>query len=371
MKLVHASLFSGIGGSEVAASILGWRNAFHCEINPFGRRILDYHFPESESYGDITKTDFTRWRGKIDVLTGGFPCQPFSLAGRRNGADDDRYLWPEFIRVIHEIKPSWVVGENVAGILTMVQPGKAVDVGRTSSLFGEGYTDKELRQQYVTETICRDLEREGYSVQPFLIPACAVGAPHRRDRVWFVAKRIIADPADTRPESLQCGRKDRVHAAGVASHPDEHRNTTRTAGEGIETIQEDEFPFQGERTVGSKRSDGLHGLPRDATDTDSDELQGKCISRKDEAERWKDENGRFEEYSGNDWTTLPADRWHDFPTQSPVCSRNDGFPIPMDGITFSKWRQESIKAYGNAWVSQVAYEIFRAIEITERDMNNE
>ena len=105
--VTHASLFSGIGGAEIAAEWMGWKNIFHCEINPF----------------DITKTDFTPWRGRIDVLTAGFPCQPFSLAGQRKGADDDRYLWPQVVRVIREIRPAWVVGENVAGILTMVQPG--------------------------------------------------------------------------------------------------------------------------------------------------------------------------------------------------------------------------------------------------------
>lgn len=82
----HASLFSGIGGPEVAAAMLGWENVFHCEINPFGRRVLEYWFPESVSYEDITKTDFRCWRGQIDVLTGGFPCQPFSYAGKRGGA---------------------------------------------------------------------------------------------------------------------------------------------------------------------------------------------------------------------------------------------------------------------------------------------
>ena len=86
-QLTHASLFSGIGGPEVAAAMLGWRNAFHCEINPFGRRILEYWFPGSVSYGDITKTDFRPWCGKVDVLTGGFPCQPFSYAGKRGGAE--------------------------------------------------------------------------------------------------------------------------------------------------------------------------------------------------------------------------------------------------------------------------------------------
>lgn len=106
-KFTHGSLFSGIGGPEIAAEEMGWKNMFHCEINPFGRKILDYWFPNSKSYEDITKTNFTEWRGKINVLTGGFPCQPFSCAGQRKGAEDDRYLWPEMLRAIREIQPDW------------------------------------------------------------------------------------------------------------------------------------------------------------------------------------------------------------------------------------------------------------------------
>ena len=102
----HASLFSGIGGAEVAASMMGWQNLFHCEIQEFPRKVLDYWFPNSISYEDITKTDFHQWHGKVDVLTGGFPCQPFSLAGRRKGADDNRYLWPQMLRAIRQIHPT-------------------------------------------------------------------------------------------------------------------------------------------------------------------------------------------------------------------------------------------------------------------------
>lgn len=190
MKLVHGSLFSGFDAPSVAASWMGWKNAFHCEINPFCNEILKYWFPNSEHYEDITQTDFSQWKGKIDVLTGGFPCQPFSLAGQRKGADDNRYLWPHMLRAIQEIRPTWIIGENVAGILTMVQPGKETEMGSQTSLFGEDNRKRMLlRQEYVIETICKDLEREGYSVQPLLIPACAVGAPHRRDRVWFVAHK--------------------------------------------------------------------------------------------------------------------------------------------------------------------------------------
>ena len=139
MKLYHASLFSGIGGAELAASWLGWTNVFHCEIQEFQRKILEYWFPKSISYEDITKTDFTKWRGRIDVLTGGFPCQPFSVAGKRKGAEDNRYLWGEMLRAIRQIQPTWVVGENVNGILSMVQPCNALKVGRTDDLFEENY----------------------------------------------------------------------------------------------------------------------------------------------------------------------------------------------------------------------------------------
>ena len=373
----HASLFSGIAGAEIAAEWVGWENLFHCEINHFGRKVLEYWYPTSVSYEDITKTDFTPWRGRIDVLTAGFPCQPFSVAGQRKGADDDRYLWPQVVRVIRETRPAWFVGENVAGILTMVQPGEEVEVGSCSTLFGESDRKRVLlRQEYVIETVCRDLEREGYEVQPFVIPACAVGAPHRRDRVWIVARRITSNPDLNRqreranqqvPVTERQGTTDYCACSqdGTASNSDEHRSTTRTAGEGTERSRRPDLPQPEEWGNPSQRADGLHGLSWDASNSDCNELQRKCFPRKAKAERRKDENGRFEEYSGNDWATLPADRWRDFPTQSPVCSRDDGFPTPMDGITFSKWRQEAIKAYGNAWCPPVAYEIFRAIQQTE------
>ena len=214
--LTHASLFSGIGGFDYAAALLGWINIFDCEIDAFCRKVLEYHFPNSVHYGDITKQIFKEWRGKIDVLSGGFPCQPFSLAGQRKGADDNRYLWPQMLRVIREIRPTWVVGENVAGILTMVQPGAEVEVGGQASLFGEDYRKRVLhRQEYVIETICRDLEREGYAVQPLLIPACAVGAPHRRDRIWFIAHRTNAGT-----ETMQFTGENGIYAVGTSSHTD-------------------------------------------------------------------------------------------------------------------------------------------------------
>ena len=318
--MTHASLFSGIGGAEIAATWMGWRNLFHCEINPFGRKVLEYWYPNSTSYEDITKTDFSEWRGRVDVLTAGFPCQPFSVAGQRKGADDDRYLWPQVVRAVHEIRPAWVVGENVAGILTMVQPGEEVEVGSGSALFGENHLYR-TEQQYVLETVCQDLEREGYSVQPFVIPACAVGAPHRRDRVWIVARR-------------------------TSSHPDEHRSTPRTACEGTERSGRGYIPQQEEWGNTSQRPDRLPGLSRDASHA----------SRA----------GWEKQHASPEPVGQPADRWAGFPTQPPVCNGDDGLSLGLAGITFPKWRAESIKALGNAIVPQVMYEIFRAIEKNDK-----
>ena len=127
--------------------------------------------------------------GRIDVLTGGFPCQPFSNAGKRGGANDYRYLWPEMFRVIQEVRPTWFVGENVGGLTTMVEPGSVVEMGNETSLFGEtdGVYRYESRDPFTIERICRDLESARYDVQPIIVPACAVGAPHRRDRVFILA----------------------------------------------------------------------------------------------------------------------------------------------------------------------------------------
>lgn len=208
----HASLFSGIGGAEVAASMMGWQNLFHCEIQEFPRKVLDYWFPNSESYEDITKTDFTKWHGKVDVLTGGFPCQPFSLAGRRKGADDNRYLWPQMLRAIRQIHPTWVVGENVAGIKTMVESCQVTQMGRTDNLFEENYLYRE-ESRFTLDKICADLEAEGYSVQPIVIPACAIGAPHRRDRVWIIAHR-----SDPRAETVQQEGQDGICSARPSTH---------------------------------------------------------------------------------------------------------------------------------------------------------
>lgn len=351
-SLTHASLFSGIGGAELAASWMGWQNLFHCEINEFCRTVLNYWFPNSVSYEDIKKTDFTQWRGRVDVLTGGFPCQPFSLAGRRTGAADDRYLWPHMLRSIREIQPTWVVGENVAGLLSMVQPGTLVEVGGSSTLFEESYRTRE-EHQFTLEVIHQNLENEGYSVQPLLIPACAVGAPHRRDRVWIVAHRT-----DARAESLQQGGQNGIPKSSIAANTDSNRQRDRTHKQIIEQK--------------CNRATNIGKMCEDATSPDTqciggNEVDYKVQCKQSNGER-TDGNGMFRtSFNTNDKNQFGrADYsqswWRNFPTQSPVCNRNDGLSAGLADITFPKWRSKSIEALGNAWLPQVAYEIFKVIE---------
>ena len=347
--MTHASLFSGIGGFDYAAALLGWINIFDCEIDAFCRKVLEYHFPNSVHYGDITKQIFKEWRGKIDVLSGGFPCQPFSLAGQRKGADDNRYLWPQMLRVIREIRPTWVVGENVAGILTMVQPGAEVEVGGQASLFGEDYRKRVLhRQEYVIENICRDLEREGYAVQPLLIPACAVGAPHRRDRIWFIAHRTNAGT-----ETMQFTGGNGIYAVGTSSHTDGDRYTSCGTSCRIEKERRERAAVSGQRGGRCEWFNGLDGFSRIAADPYG---KRQKYGNDQGPERRNKPDERFK-------TQYSSSIWEKFPTQSPICSGDDGLSGRLDGITFSKWRQESVKAYGNAIVPQVAYEIFKTIEL--------
>lgn len=155
-------LFAGVGGFSLAGWWMGWHPLAWCEINSFCQQVLKYHFPHADAITDITTADFKKYRGKCHVITGGFPCQPFSTAGEQRGGGDERYLWPHMLRAIREVQPEWVVGENVYGI--------------TSKKF-----------ELVFEEICSSLEAEGYEVQPVIIPASAIGAEHERERVWFIA----------------------------------------------------------------------------------------------------------------------------------------------------------------------------------------
>jgi len=162
-------LFSGIGGFSLGLeSTGGFETIQFVENEPWCQKILAKNFPEVPIAGDIREYEGQR----ADVVVGGFPCQPFSVAGKRKGTTDDRHLWPEMLRVIKASKPRWVIGENVRN-LTSIQDG------------------------LVFEQVCTDLESEGFEVQPFIIPASAVNAPHQRYRVWIVANSNIRESRST------------------------------------------------------------------------------------------------------------------------------------------------------------------------------
>jgi DNA (cytosine-5)-methyltransferase 1 len=334
--MTQGDLFAGMGGFALAAEWMKWQIAFHCEWNPFGQRILKYYWSKAKSYNDITKTDFTIHRNELDILTGGFPCQGFSVAGDRLGTDDHRYLWPEMLRVAKETRPTYILGENVAGIKSMedksgvwkevfarVENRKIVRYD-TIDLYEAVYT---RQVKMLVSTICEDLEKEGYQVQPIVIPAASVGAPHRRERIWFIAY-------SERNESERRGRLSELASKAGSS-------------EGKE----------GEREWFRDASINSGSNKRVDTDSFNKRLQGSAIiggiggSREDGGEQ----SSRF-------FLTT----WKDFPTQSPLCNGDDGLSSKLDGITFSQWRNESIKAGGNAIVPQVAFEIFKAIEAVNK-----
>lgn len=363
MTKVHASLFSGFGAADLAAKWMGWDNAFWCEIDDFPRTVLSYWFPQSIGYGNIKDTDFTPWRGKIDVLTGGFPCQPFSVAGQRKGADDDRYLWPEMLRAIREIRPTWIIGENVNGILSMVQPGNEVTVESQASLFEENDKETILEQEYIIETVCRSIEQEGYSVQPIVIPACGVEAPHLRYRVFF-----LAHSTDTRFESLQQSRENRVCGFEPSANANSYDDRRSGYGQiGCET-------GKGEATERKRKRfrDDIKRIGKKGVTSDTKSQQSKRMQfRQSEYSQQKQRKFRGKNSGSN--STL-EERGHaqrtfkHFPTQPPVCRGNDGLPFDVGSLTisFTAWRTGSIKGYGNAIVPQVMYEIFKALEEVEQ-----
>ena len=280
---------------------MGWTNVFHCEINPFGQKVLKYYWPEAISYGDIKTTDFTIHRGQIDVLSGGVPCQPASTAGKRKGKSDDRWLWPEWTRAVREIRPRFAVAENVRGLLS-------------------------LEGGLVFDQVLSDLESEGYEVLPFLLPACAVNAPHRRDRIWIVAHRT------------------------------EDGIVTNSRHTGQERRIEERQQLGGRREAWSEPS----SLSQIGSTPDTGSIGQQGQRKHDQSSSSKEGRNRQA-----DWTHDANERWERFPTQPPLCGRNDGLPPELLGITVSKHRKESLMAYGNAIVPQVAYGIFKALTCIE------
>jgi DNA (cytosine-5)-methyltransferase 1 len=351
--------------------------------------VLEFYWPEADSYTDICKTDFKKYEGTIEIITGGFPCQPFSLAGKRKGTEDERFLWKEMLRAVQEIKPKYVIAENVLG-LTSIDGG------------------------LVLETVWSDLENEGYEVQSFIIPAAGKNAPHRRDRVWIVAHSIgirfntgwteqplsgcrsngvertsANDNSIIRGKgrSIEFKQQSRHRKGNENCNPEtdgitsntNHARTDfkmRSDRNGSKENFREQFP---QSESGSGSSDGT------IANTTNDRNRKQQRTNRRRQNRLFVNDGKVGNVTKPDKIRLSEsveirklgwershfeserNTWDTFPSQPPVCGGNDGLPTELDGITFSKWRQESIKGYGNAIVPQVAFEIFKVIQEMENN----
>lgn len=294
----------------------------------------------SDSYADIRQFDGKLYRRKIDVLTGGFPCQPFSTAGQRRGTADDRYLWPEMLRVIGEVQPRWVVGENVYGLIT----------------WNDGLVFRQ---------VLSDLEAQGYEVTRYVSPASGVNSPHQRNRVWFVACNAAFGRKETDTDTSGIGRQ--------IGKPGRYASEERNTGEHFNTDRL--CPSQLAPACANAGSDGCHQCNcKDEKQPGKKRQYALCHSFQMGSHAAYSNSPRLEgrtkpfrpAESGPQTDKQPArlhqfGSWQNWPTQSPLCGRDDGLPDRLDRITLPKWRTQSIKMYGNAIVPQVAIQLFKAI----------
>jgi len=315
----HLDLFSGIGGFSLGLEKVGFKTIAFCEKDEFCQKVLKKHWKHIPIESEIRNVKGSSY--KADIVTGGFPCQPFSVAGKRKGTDDDRYLWDETIRVIRETKPRWFIGENVEGIIN-IQDGMV------------------LRQ------VQNDLEAEGFQVQSLVIPASGIGAWHQRKRVWIVANSKTIG----RREPGKFNKKKRIEESNATQFNSKNQNVSNSQYNGSyskkrdETLkscnQSEEWLFVGDDrfNVSNTDSQGLQGL------WDAYELQE--VRKKTQAYR-----------SGNDGTRKS---W--WQTQSRICGVPHGVSFELD-----KDRNNRIKSLGNSIVPQIARELGLAIIEAEND----
>ena len=319
MGLTHLSLFSGIGGLDIAAEAAGFETVGQCEFAEYPTKILEKHWPNVPRWRDIrtlTGESFYERTGlrTVDVISGGFPCQPFSVAGKRRGEDDDRYLWPEMLRVIREIKPTWVLGENVPGIVNLA-----------------------------LDTVLADLENSGYTGQAFIIPACGVDAPHKRERCAILAYAVNGSRAMRRDREFQ----DLAENGGEG--PDNGRRTKGdVAGKRRENKPGTSGVANGLRTEIHRATSYPCGVQRERRGCES-LLFTNCSSR--ERER---EPERVSRQSARACGSHSA--WHNWPNEPGICRVVDGVQNRVDRI----------RCLGNAVVPQQFYPFFEAIAQIER-----
>ena len=320
VMLTHLSLFSGIGGLDLAAEAAGFVTVGQCEWADYPTKVLEKHWPDVPRWRDIrtlTKESFYERTGlrTVDVISGGFPCQPFSVAGKQRGKDDDRYLWPEMLRVIQELKPTWVIGENVPGIVKMA-----------------------------LDEVLASLEDSGYEVQSFIIPACGVDAPHKRERCAIVAHAINGSGALRRDIQLQNFAEDGREGA------DNRR--------GAPELFSGEWRQDQSSTIGM--ADGVRTAIHKCPDPDTENIVRQCGGNGkalDAAERER-ERERVQEPLGR--TDGTHSSWSNWPAEPELDRVVDGIPNRVDRL----------RCLGNAVVPQQFYPIFKAIYDIEMEVHN-
>jgi len=347
-------LFAGIGGFSLAAHCMGWETTAFVERDKFCQKVLRKNFGQDiEIHDDITSFSGKPFHGRVDIVTGGFPCQPASIAGQRKGKDDDRYLFPQMLRVVDESRPTWVVAENVRGLLS-------VDDGR---LF---------------EDVCSSLEGSGYAVQTFCIPATSVSAPHRRDRLWIIANAISPRAGS---DHGTVGNKRRQQSDGGREALRQGNGTIGSSG--IDATNSDStytyrYGAMGERRNGSgndqewnstaeiqERQNEQLGTKFTNREIVSNADSQRCVGRQEQGQSKEREicAGR-----GNDRTFSESTigNWDEPPLEAAtrLCLVDDGLPGGL--VRLKGWRVNALKAAGNSIVPQIAYRIFRAIEEVEK-----
>lgn len=344
-------LFAGIGGFSLAGHWLGWETVGFVEWDKYCQKVLEKNFPGVPIHGDIKTYKGEKYAA--DIICGGFPCQPFSTAGQRKGATDNRYLWPEMLRVIREVQPSWIVAENVAGLASMAKPvcepkmvTKTIRRNSESDLYEAVYTQQE---EMLLHNILQEIENEGYRVQVLTIPACAVEAPHRRDRIWIVAHSNRANERRT-PRRLQ--RTDKRERLQQEQPVDKPCSTDKAYTPSTDSESSDD------RTLGGKEK------RRQAQES------GECVecgvvtnATGEGLQRSQQPNGRERQKSHDKQLTGCYRIWdeHWFEVATRLCRMDDGLPSWVDTN-----RTPRLKALGNSIVPQVAYEILKAIDLADR-----
>lgn len=338
--MTFGSLFAGIGGFDLGLERTGMSCAWQVEIDPFCRKVLAKHWPDVQRFDDIRKVGKDELR-TVDLICGGFPCQPFSHAGKRGGTTDDRHLWPEMLRVISELRPAWVLGENVPGIVNMA-----------------------------LDDVLADLEDKGYSTQAFIIPACATNAQHRRDRVWIVAyaKKQHAEQPSVQSYN-ECKRESdekerlgfwnepcrRGAAASNTAREQAHvqcerpGESNRCAGQTVDTREEATQQTDGETSDNNvARLCEIVSNPESGDDRRNTAAVGQATTDSEKQNDGAILTSGCEDRSGQQWQAQPR-----------VCRGIDGIPPTVEQAV--EHHNARLKALGNAVVPQVVEAIGRII----------